>query len=51
MGAIHGRCRLLYFVKSKIALNARICCFIVFYVNTFIFVFPEMAGRGGLQPP
>ena len=44
-----GGCRLLYFVKSE---NGTKCsCFIVFYVNTFIHLFLEMAGRGGHSPP
>ena len=48
-----GGCRLLYFVKSK-----NFAVLLCFYVNTFIFIFPEMAGRGGysllshpLNPP
>ena len=50
MGATHGGCRLLYFVKSK--KWQEFCCFIVFlsqYIHSFIF--PDVAGRGGATAP
>ena len=47
-----GACVLLYCVKWKMAQNdENFIVLLCFHVNTFFFVFPEMAGRGTLATP
>ena len=52
VGATHGGCMLLYFVKSKNGTKCKnFAVLLCFYVNTFILFYFLRFQERGLQPP